>query len=111
MSLWILYHLRREMRYPPFLSVNQIFGSPPAPFSISFSFSFLFFIHVPWRPCPGAAAARFPVEGPARLDHQFGLGRTSSDCAAMLTPVDASASRLFPSQLTSAQRCSDVIRA
>lgn len=80
-------------------------------FPFPFLFPFLFFIHVPWRPCPGAAAARFPVEGPARLDHQFGLERTSSDYAAMLTPVDASASRLFPSQLTSAQRCSDVIRA
>ncbi|KAI1037420.1 hypothetical protein LB505_005547 [Fusarium chuoi] len=78
---------------------------------ISFSLPFLFFNHVPWRPCPGAAAARFPVEGPARLDHQFGLERTSSDCVVMLTPVDASASRLFPSQLASAQRCSDVIRA
>ncbi|EMT65330.1 hypothetical protein NOF04DRAFT_1319126 [Fusarium oxysporum II5] len=40
-----------------------------------FLLPFLFFIHVPWRPCPGAAAARFPVEGPARLDHQFCLER------------------------------------
>ncbi|KAI1048380.1 hypothetical protein LB506_002474 [Fusarium annulatum] len=104
------------MRYPPFLSVNQIFvGSPTDPSSTrycEFLFPFLFFSLA--MCLGGPALVQQPLdslEGPARLDHQFGLERTSSDCVAMLTPVDASASRLFPSQLASARRCSGVIRA